>query len=109
MSLDVAGYCPACGWRSLFLAYGGHVTCRRAACPSPTSADTILDDPETEHVVELGPHGFTVRHPLRERLGDELMHCHLHWDLAALDEPPAPLGRYRVLSGPAGWTWESLQ
>ena len=39
---DVAGRCPACGRRSLFLAVGGHVTCRQMGCPDPCAADDLL-------------------------------------------------------------------
>lgn len=40
---DVAGRCPACGGESLFLADGGHVTCRRLDCPDPCAVDDILN------------------------------------------------------------------
>lgn len=39
---DVQGHCPACRGTSLFLAAGGHVTCRRIDCPNPTAADELL-------------------------------------------------------------------
>jgi hypothetical protein len=40
--LDVQGRCPACGWTSLFLGNGGHVTCSRLECPEPCAADEML-------------------------------------------------------------------
>lgn len=40
--LDVQGRCPACGWASLFLGNGGHVTCSRLECPNPSAADDLL-------------------------------------------------------------------
>jgi hypothetical protein len=39
---DVQGRCPACGWASLFLGNGGHVTCSRLECPNPSAADDLL-------------------------------------------------------------------
>ncbi len=38
----VAGRCPACDSRSLFVGAGGHVTCSRLDCSGPTAADTLL-------------------------------------------------------------------
>ena len=38
----VAGHCPACGWESLFLGDGGHVTCSRLDCPNPSAAHKML-------------------------------------------------------------------
>lgn len=39
----VAGRCPACGSRSLFLAPGGHVTCAIIDCPDPTAVADMLN------------------------------------------------------------------
>lgn len=103
----VQGYCPACGGNSLIRASGGHITCSRIDCPNPTAADEILADRETEHVVQLDVATFTVRHPLRERLNDELMDCELHNWIADLSGPPRIPGRYRVIwadrSQPSHW------
>jgi hypothetical protein len=40
---DVQGHCPACGWASLFLADGGHITCSRLECPNPDAASQLLE------------------------------------------------------------------
>lgn len=104
----VHGNCPmGCG-ETLILAAGGHVTCRRISCPEPDAVSTLLEDAETEHVVRFGPDVFTVRHPLRERLHDELMDCPLHEHIADMDGPPVPPGLYRARRRDGGWTWESL-
>jgi hypothetical protein len=96
VSERVQGYCPmGCG-QTLFLGTGGHVTCSYIPCPDPTAADTILDDREHEHVVDLGEQTFTVRHPLRERVGDQILDCQLHNYLAELGGPPRRPGRYRA-------------
>lgn len=105
---EVVGRCPACGAASLFLAGGGYVTCARIDCPRPDAVADLLDDAETEHVVVLSETGFTVRHPLRERLDDALMQCQLHEEIAAMSGPPAIPGRYRVHAVFSGWSWEPL-
>jgi hypothetical protein len=96
-----------CG-ETLILAAGGHVTCSRISCPEPDAASTLLEDAETEHVVRFTPDVFTVRHPLRERLHDDLMDCALHEHIAEMDGPPVPPGRYRARQSDGGWAWESL-
>lgn len=105
------GYCPmGCG-QTLFVGAGGHITCSRIDCPNPTAVDQILGDPETEHVADFGDHGFSILHPLRERLDDDqggLFGCALHQAIEALSGPPVKPGRYRarpVGAGPAVTTW----
>ena len=102
MSALVAGYCPmGCG-DTLFLGEGGFVTCSSLQCDNPTAVSDLLDDGETQHIVQIDETEFTVRHPLRERLGDEqLMQCELHRWIANQPGPPARPGRYRVV-----WTGE---
>jgi hypothetical protein len=92
----VRGHCPmGCG-ETLFLGSGGYVTCSLIGCPEPDAASTLLEDPEHEHIVEMDADVFTVRHPLRERLRDELMTCGLHRWIAGQAGPPFAPGRYRV-------------
>lgn len=110
---DISGYCPmGCG-RTLFVGQGGYITCAFVTCPRPDAVADLLADWETEHVVEFGDTGFTVRHPLRERLDDELMRCPLHEHIARLDGPPVRPGRYRARGHKSqwagdGWSWELL-
>ena len=106
--MTVAGYCPmGCG-STLFVAAGGYVTCSYPPCPRPDAVADLLADRETGHVVRIGPDEFTVRHPLRERLGDELMRCRLHTEIAASDGPPVVPGRYRVTQAGDRWVWQRL-
>jgi hypothetical protein len=104
------GYCPmGCG-ETLFVAAGGYIICSRIACPAPTAASEILHDAETEHTVLFGEGTFIVRHPLRERMDDALMRCHLHEHIAGLSGPPMAPGWYRAvpLGGSARWIWIRL-
>lgn len=79
----VNGYCPmGCG-QTLEVVWVGpetdsrRIECVAEDCEEPHAVDIILADPETEHVVTLVEGGYSVKHPLRERLDDELMHCQL--------------------------------
>lgn len=103
----VAGRCPmGCG-ETLFLAVYGHergeVTCYWHECPNPSAADSILAESETEHVVRIGETGFSITHPLRERIDGALHECRLHEWLHDLDGPPAKPGMYRVVAQGDGW------
>lgn len=103
----IQGHCPmGCG-RTLFIGAGGYITCFRQACPQPDAVATLLEDRESEHIVRVDPEDFTVRHPLRERLGDALMRCDLHRWIADQPGPPRRVGTYRVVwrSDPATPTW----
>lgn len=104
-----AGYCPmGCG-TTLFVGAGGHITCSLIGCPRPTAVDEILAERETEHIVTLLPHDFSILHPLRERLDQELLRCDLHAYLIGLDGPPRQPGRYCARKAiDDTWTWERL-
>lgn len=92
----VQGNCPmGCG-ETLFLGEEGHITCSWIKCPDPGAVDTILSTKETEHIVVITDTGFSVKHPLRERVEDDLFSCTLWSDLSGLSGPPAKPGRYRV-------------
>lgn len=115
-SRSVAGRCPmGCG-ETLFLASGGCITCCRLQCPRPDAVTVLLADAETEHVVIFGETEFTVRHPLREHLDDELMDCELHKHIAAMPGIPVKPGTYRArwadydaaTPGYGTWTWEDV-
>jgi hypothetical protein len=104
----VQGHCPACGWASLFIGEGGYLTCSRLECPQPDAVHRILADSETEHLVQFDDDGFTVRHPLRERLDDALMQCDLHRHCASLPGPPDAPGRYRAVEQGGDWLFRRL-
>lgn len=88
-----------CG-QTLVIGTGRHITCARAFCPNPAAADQILESgKETQHLVDLDNSGFSILHPLRERLDDDeggLWGCALHSHIQSLSGPPVPPGRYRA-------------
>lgn len=101
----VKGFCPmGCG-PTLYLASGGYVECYVPTCPDSNAASSILEDPETEHVAVFTLTGFTIRHPLKERLGDALLTCDLQKLLSDLGTPPQVMGRYRALKMPGDDHW----
>lgn len=108
---QVLGHCPACGRQTLDRAPGGAIVCGGVPeCPHPDMVTTLLiqDAAETDHIVLLEPDSWTIRHPLRERIGSMLEDCPLAPHVAGLDPTINPLGRYRVRRSPhdRGWIWE---
>ncbi len=106
--IGIKGYCPACGHQSLGVTALGLVSsavrCFWDGCPRPSAAAEILDETETEHQVMIDDRGFmTLRHPLKERLGDELMQCQVPEQMAASSEKYLPPGRYRVTRHTPEW------
>jgi hypothetical protein len=98
----------------------GRLWCSSPDCPQPTAAHGVLSNDETEHVVVFDERGFSIQHPLRERVEDALFECGLHEDMRALDGPPGPPGRYRATrhepdaysesyrGGEIGWDFERI-
>lgn len=84
-----------CG-ETLFVGEGGYVTCSFSECPHPTAMFEVMDESETEHVVKVDAEGFSIQHPLRERLNGELFDCRLHAWMRKQGGPPVRPGRYRA-------------
>ncbi|MET9086137.1 DUF6085 family protein [Streptomyces sp. NPDC004237] len=107
--LPVVGYCPlGCG--ATLRLTKGVIACSDSECPRPDAVHTILSDDETEHILQFDEHGFTIRHPLRERLDDDLMRCDLHQFCATMLGPPRDgPGRYRATRlGPRDWVFQRM-
>jgi hypothetical protein len=107
---DVIGFCPmGCG-RTLHLMPSGHLVClaRNPDCPRSGAVSELLADPETEHVVRLEESAWSAKHPLRERLRDQLLTCDIHEAVACLRDE-MPRGRYRVSFFDGTWAWEPLE
>lgn len=94
--LVVAGHCPMCGG-VLAVDEAGVITCTDPRCENPLAAHQVLGEDETEHIIEIEAERFHLMHPLRERIGGELLTCQLHEWLSELDSFPAPIGRHRVI------------
>ncbi|AGT12956.1 hypothetical protein KAYACHO_52 [Mycobacterium phage KayaCho] len=109
----VAGFCPmGCG-ATLTLTPDGAVTCSNTECPNPRAVRSILADPHTDHIVALSRDGFTLQHPLRERLDGGLFQCDVHTKIAEAGRSPLEEGIYSVIvtdpaDHPNDWTWERL-
>jgi Family of unknown function (DUF6085) len=82
--------------------------CPSPTCPRPGAVMEIITDLETEHVAVLTDGGYTIRHPLRERLDDALLTCDLGEWMDQQNFPPAPSGRYRVIRIEGRWSWFAL-
>lgn len=105
----VRGYCPACGLGSLVLGDDNRIVCVTADCSRRDAVDKILDEGETEHIVRFEERAFSVKHPLRERVEDDLFTCTLHTYLASLPVRPVETsGVYRVVPVEDGFAYARL-
>lgn len=109
----VQGFCPmGCG-QVLYaeeMSTENKIICMGEDCPRPLAAQEILSDGETGHIVTFRGEGFTIRHPLRERLGNDLVDCLFHRFCSGL--PGAPNGRdatYRARPDGSGWIFEVIE
>lgn len=67
------GFCPmGCGET---LRGQPNIVCSNPLCFDSGAVTAILADPETEHVVRLGDDGWSMKHPLRERVSNTLLGC----------------------------------
>lgn len=110
VTATVAGYCPACGQAKLLLhKVSGEVRCSNEECSRRDAVFQLLQDHEIEHVVRVDGDGFTIRHPLRERIDGDLFGCgmlkELHFEgfVYRLDA-----GDYRVTKDGLTWAFEPL-
>lgn len=105
--MKVNGYCPmGCG-RTIYTNVMGEVHCADPGCPRFDAVDQILNEQETEHVVRLSYDGWSMKHPLRERLDDELLHCAAGAVAAGLGGR-RPFGTYRLYEAGGDWHWDRL-
>jgi hypothetical protein len=95
---NVRGHCPVGCGETLILGDGGYITCGSPGCPEPTAVSDLLRvRPETGHIADFtGDDGFSLGHPLIERIRGDLFDCPLHAYLIAMVGPPVGAGRYRV-------------
>jgi hypothetical protein len=97
-NVRVLGYCPSCGQDKLTVAAsGGAIVCHHFGCAEPTAVHDILRDREVQHIVTFTEDGWTLRHPLIERIDDRLVNCDVHEMLAELTQTDRlEPGRWRV-------------
>jgi ribosomal protein S27AE len=72
--------CPACGEESIvYDEMNTHrLHCTNIHCPRMMAVQEILAEPQrTDHLVVINTDGYSVKHPLIERLDDKLPHCKL--------------------------------
>src|SRR5260370_2280259 len=105
---DLHGYCPlGCG-QTLHLMPGGLIVCLDPECPDAGALQKIIGDRETGHIVTTeGLSSHTV-HPVRERIGNQLLTCGINQAIEeAAQEGVIELnGTYRVTRDGTGWNWE---
>lgn len=111
--INIEGFCPmGCGptLRAEETRAVNKIVCWHENCPEPLAAQRILNDEETEHVIRFSGSGFTIRHPLRERLDDGLMNCELHLTCIAMPGPPeGKTGTFRALEKNGAWTFRAIR
>jgi hypothetical protein len=96
--------CPmGCSGLSLEVNEFGTLRCRSEKCPRPPAAAELLANPETEHLVVLAEFGYTIQHPLKERLEGRLFTCSVHAAVSdTAHEHMGEPGRYRLTWGQDG-------
>lgn len=69
------GQCPmGCGATLVAALSEKMIRCNAPECPRPYAVSELITDVDTEHLVQLHENagGWTVKHPLRERLRDPI-------------------------------------
>lgn len=85
---------------------GQERTIHKTAVAAEEATGRVTIDPEEDHTVTFPGVGFTVVHPLLERLRGETDGCDLHEFCEGLTGPPMPPDRYRADRGEDGrWTF----
>lgn len=111
MADRVKGTCPACGNQTLrYAASRLGVVCTTPGCPRPSAVNALLAIATPEHEVELRANGFSIKHPMIERIDDALFNCPLHAYLTEIvdgrqENGDLELGRYWVREVRGEWTW----
>jgi hypothetical protein len=112
----IGGFCPmGCGPElGLEVALDhGRIECQNPLCPRPTAAQEILCQEHPDHIVHLSRNGWSITHPAKERLDDELSRCGLNVWLNRWRELPYGPGRYRVqVDADRNWDqayWQELR
>jgi len=112
----VDGICPACGKQYLGIAVwhrseeASRVHCWNILCPDPKAVWKILNRPDTDHVAWFGQHGWTLQHPLKERVDDKLASCPATaWMQRHIPAEADRPGLYRMTEDGDGWCFAPLE
>lgn len=101
--------CPACGERTLIRGFQGRIACTGGDdCPDTDAANRLLNDPHiTDHLVKVNGDGWTIRHPLAERVDNRLFRCPYGYELASQRAANRNLwpGTYLLDQSPVGQEW----
>ncbi len=76
------------------------------------AVDAVLDSlakTEPWHVVEITDTGWTMSHPIVERLTGELLDCAAGGHVGSHETPPLPPGRYRMMETENAWEFFPLE
>jgi hypothetical protein len=108
----IKGFCPACGGATLYRRQrDSQIVCSEFSCAEPLAAHQILADRMTDHVVQFHPgQGFSIWHPLRERIDRRILVCDLHAWLE--DHRPSEAdrpGQYRAAEHGPYWVFLPLE
>lgn len=90
-------FCPACGhrlWVDLESDGMAQLVCDYPPCPRSDAAGQILSEQQgLRHIIRVDADGYSVKHPLIERLDDALLDCALANTVARLGRTWVNLGR----------------
>lgn len=104
MSENLQGiFCPWCGCDKMDVV-NRTLVCTCSKCERPMAASEVLAQAEqVHHVVTIGRRGFSIQHPLIERLDERIASCDLHRTLLSSGRPPGPPGKYIAHAINNGW------
>lgn len=103
---QVAGHCPmGCGQTLRHRPNTGRIACTAGDCPRPLAITELLAAPPvTEHLINYDDVGWTIQHPLHERLDGSLMGCEATEIADGL--PEDGYGTYRATYEPDEDVWD---
>lgn len=121
-SEPLQGRCPHCGAEELQRGFQGRIVCGNTLCERQDAVNSLLTDPQlTEHLIKVSKRhrpgsaepqveitDVTLRHPLVERLDDDLFTCELALYMEAGRPELLPVGMYQVIQVDGVWKFEPV-
>jgi hypothetical protein len=96
-----------CG-ETLEVVSAGRIMCQEPTCPRPYAVRDLLKDNRVGHVAEFAADGFTLHHPMHERVSDQFQNCSVIRELRSHTTPPVGPGRYQVVEQHGGFMYVDL-